>query len=319
MNILSHNRLYCCRNVGQFHTNLTCITRANKNNNNAHNPIIFSRRSLSVSQLKKYLDILDVSRTSTPKEIKDSFLKLSKVYHPDNKLTGSHAKFVELKEAYDAIKDGTPNVTTSSSQSYRYTSEDGPDLSHRAYRDFQNRYKQYQNAYQQGRPSSSFGGPYSHSSSPWEDLKRDRHYRQQREYARSFRNRKGSSLMNITIFVGALAWIVIYSSVLLIWDYNDNLRKGVGRFRSRSYEDYLAYHEYLKRKEIEHGLYLKELERLNSQTEDELTLDDNTTDTETIYSTNLEADNKPIDSEPMVDVNHHISDPTAGSPALVGT
>lgn len=58
---------------------------------------------------KDYYSILGVNYNSSPKDIKESFLKLSKIYHPDNNATGNHVKFVQIKEAYDAIKDIPPS------------------------------------------------------------------------------------------------------------------------------------------------------------------------------------------------------------------
>lgn len=200
-------------------------------------------RSLSTSQLKEYYAILNVQKSSTPKEIKESFLRLSKIYHPDNRTTGSHLKFVQLKEAYDAIKDGQPAVsdTYRAAKTNSYSNYDEHvDLSHKAHAYYRERHRDY--------PESPFGGPYSGSSTPWEDLKRDRnYYRRRQEYERFAMGRAGKPIISLTLLFGAIAWIVIYSSVLLIWDTNDPATKR-DIHRNRGYRDYLAYQEQLRRR-----------------------------------------------------------------------
>lgn len=68
-------------------------------------PLALSKRSQSSGAYKDYYSILNVNRRSSPKEIKDSFLKLSKIYHPDNTKSGSHNKFIKLNEAYEVLSD----------------------------------------------------------------------------------------------------------------------------------------------------------------------------------------------------------------------
>lgn len=53
--------------------------------------------------LKQARKILEVNENSTPDEIKKQFRKLSAIYHPDVKETGSEAKFKELNEAKQLI------------------------------------------------------------------------------------------------------------------------------------------------------------------------------------------------------------------------
>lgn len=208
---------------------------------------INSRRALSTSQLKEYYAILNVKKESTPKEIKDSFLKLSKVYHPDNKLTGSHNKFVKLKEAYDAIKNGPPAMSNSYSQN-----EQDYDLTHKAYARYREQQRNYHNTYEKEH-RYGFGGPYGQSSTPWEDFLRDREYQRRRQNNERFSSPPGAagrSLISVTIIFSAIAWIIIYSSVLLIFDIDHDSKKNMSAYRGRNYEDYLAYEEYLRRKEL---------------------------------------------------------------------
>jgi len=206
---------------------------------------------LSISQWKKYLAILKLDSSSTSREIKDSFLKLSKVYHPDNKLTGSHAKFVELKEAYDALKDGQQPSSASSSSRY------DEDLSHKAHRRHRDIYQNYTDHTGYG---SGAGFGQSGKTEAWEAYARERAYQRQRADWNSFGQRRPfSSGANFTIFLGAIAWIFIYSGILLVWDYNDAIKKGTVRYNARTKEDYLAYEEFLRRKEQRRLLRSKEL------------------------------------------------------------
>ena len=54
---------------------------------------------------RDYYEILGVSKTASKDEIKSSYRKLAKKYHPDNKETGDEAKFKEVQEAYDVLFD----------------------------------------------------------------------------------------------------------------------------------------------------------------------------------------------------------------------
>lgn len=52
-----------------------------------------------------YYETLGVGKTASKDEIKSSYRKLAKKYHPDNKETGNEAKFKEVQEAYDVLYD----------------------------------------------------------------------------------------------------------------------------------------------------------------------------------------------------------------------
>lgn len=195
------------------------------------------RRELSTNQLKKHYDILNVNSKSSMKEIKESFLSLSKVYHPDNKLTGSHNKFVELKEAYDALKNGHPATTSDTTKSqyggnsyYQY--DDYTDLKYNG--NTYHRSKSTPNHNQQ------FGGPFYGSKSPWEEYKRAQRAQDTYTYSR-FGNHKPSGHVSFTLTMSAIAWIVIFSCASLLWDLRtDKVREKNKEYQERQ-EKYLAH------------------------------------------------------------------------------
>ena len=57
-------------------------------------------------QYKDYYAILGVSRDAKTDEIRKAYRKLAKQYHPDvNKTPGAEAKYQEINEAYEVLKD----------------------------------------------------------------------------------------------------------------------------------------------------------------------------------------------------------------------
>lgn len=55
---------------------------------------------------RDYYDVLGVSRTASPEEIKNAYRRLARKYHPDvNKEEDAEAKFREATEAYDVLSD----------------------------------------------------------------------------------------------------------------------------------------------------------------------------------------------------------------------
>lgn len=68
----------------------------------------FHRRLLSAGRVRKkdtYYDVLGVSRSSSSKEIKASFLALSKKVHPDLNPLVPSSSFAELNEAYSTLSN----------------------------------------------------------------------------------------------------------------------------------------------------------------------------------------------------------------------
>ncbi|XP_056642315.1 dnaJ-like protein 60 [Diorhabda sublineata] len=55
---------------------------------------------------KSHYDVLNLSRNCTTKQIKESFIKLSKENHPDlNKNKDAHAKFLAINESYRVLSN----------------------------------------------------------------------------------------------------------------------------------------------------------------------------------------------------------------------
>jgi len=56
--------------------------------------------------MKDYYQILNISRNATQEEIRQAYIFLAKLYHPDtSKEPNAHEKMKEINEAYDVLSD----------------------------------------------------------------------------------------------------------------------------------------------------------------------------------------------------------------------
>lgn len=183
------------------------------NNQNSYEAAAWQRRwqqtrFMSRTKQHKYYNTLEVDQNSTAKEIKESFLRLSKVYHPDNKVTGSHNKFVELKEAYDAIKSGKPLSSPSASSNYSsYSTTYRPPTNHK--NTTNSAYSQQYSSFD----SESRRRAYEYARNPWGDGQHSRRS--------SFR----SPLAQLTIVGSVFAWFIIFSSLTALFTESFNTKR----------------------------------------------------------------------------------------------
>ncbi len=63
---------------------------------------------MSYEKLQKALEVLDIVTRITQAELKDKYLKLSRVYHPDMP-NGDAKKFKEVNEAYKFVNEYIQN------------------------------------------------------------------------------------------------------------------------------------------------------------------------------------------------------------------
>jgi len=87
-----------------------------------------------------HFEVLGIPPSSTGKEIKAAFIRLSKEYHPDKNPDDPslHRKFAEINEAYSVLKNRTPVGKTTGEQNAYADSEDWGaddyvDMEHHAY------------------------------------------------------------------------------------------------------------------------------------------------------------------------------------------
>lgn len=63
---------------------------------------------MDYEKFQKALEVLDIVTRITQFELKEKYLKLSKIYHPDMP-SGDEAKFKEINEAYKLINNYMQN------------------------------------------------------------------------------------------------------------------------------------------------------------------------------------------------------------------
>jgi len=54
---------------------------------------------------RDYYEVLGVSKTSSPDEIKNQYRKLAKQYHPDRNKDSSEEKMAQINKAYEVLSD----------------------------------------------------------------------------------------------------------------------------------------------------------------------------------------------------------------------
>jgi molecular chaperone DnaJ len=65
-----------------------------------------------MSAKRDYYEVLGVNRQATPDEVKKSFRRLARQYHPDmNKSPDAEARFKEINEAYEVLSDADKRAT----------------------------------------------------------------------------------------------------------------------------------------------------------------------------------------------------------------
>lgn len=94
-------------------------------------------------EYKDYYKIMDVARNASPEDIKRSYRKLARKYHPDvSKQADAESKFKELGEAYEVLKDPAKRAKYDQyGQDWKNPPQERP---------------QYQQSYQAGEQSADF-------------------------------------------------------------------------------------------------------------------------------------------------------------------
>lgn len=97
------------------------------------------KRAFSSRRIHECYRLLQINAQAEPSDIRQRYLELIRVYHPDNKETGNAKKFIRIKNAYEMIKKAPLLVTNSGSHvvvgdQLDEAAENNPDgLTHKAY------------------------------------------------------------------------------------------------------------------------------------------------------------------------------------------
>lgn len=210
-----------------------------------HHNVALSR-SLSSSQLRSYLSILNLTEKATAKDVKESFLKLSKVYHPDNRLTGSHEKFVQLREAYDALKDNGAGARSGLGSSNAYKAQPGEanyQQTYRAYREAHDAFYRERQTHYTSDPFRRYpNNNHQHGHNPWSGMN---------EKADQFTNRGGGpfgkTLTSFTLFSGAFAWVVIFACFITAFDYKTKIDYTLRDLKEYDFTDVKDHQDYIRK------------------------------------------------------------------------
>ncbi|KRX03937.1 DnaJ domain [Pseudocohnilembus persalinus] len=148
----------------------------------------------TISQLdpkKDYYSVLGVSKSATEKEIKSSFYKMAKKYHPDV-YKGSQDKIKEVNEAYEVLGDKSKRseydslrMAQSASTSAGFGGPTGPGARYRqgAQQQYQQQYQQTKNPFnQQGKTGDGFQYQYYWERPNYSGNPNQSYYYQQDKY-----------------------------------------------------------------------------------------------------------------------------------------
>lgn len=188
-----------------------------------------SFRYLTSRQVKDYQDTLHIGSNASAKEVKESFLRLSKIYHPDNNISGSHDKFLKIKEAYDALKEGSPPISDQSGARYS-------EYRHKTTNDSRNFGERYGFNPHERRKYTENRYDYD----PFADINMSR--------ANDFTMAR--NFINTTLSFGAMTWIVIFLCFAMAMDSRSRYKDKLADMRNpKNLEEYLSLLEILEEKE----------------------------------------------------------------------
>jgi DnaJ-class molecular chaperone len=123
--------------------------------------------------MKDYYKILELNQSSTEKEIKNSYRRLVKLYHPDtNKNSGADEKIKEINEAYSILSDKEKKI--------EYDSIINPKVRN-PYRTWESRTDSFEDFVKKNSKTGSYWNP-SRKETYWDDIVED-HYNYNQKYS----------------------------------------------------------------------------------------------------------------------------------------